>query len=89
MINEPMNDFLDNIASNDYRKIKHKNNNPSIFDRWRSEDQYRKEQKEKKKFEVDFKSDRIGDIDYMSDIDDQYSHHFNNYEENVKDDCEE
>ena len=77
MINEPMNDFLDNIASNDYRKIKHKNNNPSIFDRWRSEDQYRKEQKEKK------------NDDTMSFIDDQYSHHFNHYEENVKDDCEE
>ena len=81
MINEPMNDFLDNIASNDYRKIKHKNNNPSIFDRWRSEDQYRKEQK---KFEVDLKSDRVGDIDYMSDIDDQYSHHFNHYEKKSK-----
>ena len=77
MINEPMNDFLDNIASNDYRKIKHKNNNPSIFDRWRSEDQYRKEQKEKK------------NDDTMSFIDDQYSHHFNYYEENIKDDCEE
>ena len=77
MINEPMNDFLDNIASNDYRKIKHKNNNPSIFDRWRSEDQYRKEQKEKK------------NDDTMSFIDDQYSHHFNHYEENLKDDCEE
>ncbi len=77
MINEPMNDFLDNIASNDYRKIKHKNNNPSIFDRWRSEDQYRKEQKEKK------------NDDTMSFIDDQYSHHFNHYEENIKDDCEE
>ena len=77
MINEPMNDFLDNIASNDYRKIKHKNNNPSIFDRWRSEDQYRKEQKEKK------------NDDTMSFIDDQYYHHFNHYEENLKDDCEE
>ena len=77
MINEPTNDFLDNIASNDYRKIKHKNNNPSIFDRWRSEDQYRKEQKEKK------------NDDTMSFIDDQYSHHFNHYEENLKDDCEE
>ena len=77
MINEPMNDFLDNIASNDYRKIKHKNNNPSIFDRWRSEDQYRKEQKEKK------------NDDTMAFIDDQYSHHFNHYEENLKDDCEE
>ena len=77
MINEPMNDFLDNIASNDYRKIKHKNNNPSIFDRWRSEDQYRKEQKQKK------------NDDTMSFIDDQYSHHFNHYEENLKDDCEE
>ena len=77
MINEPMNDFLDNIASNDYRKIKHKNNNPSIFDRWRSEDQYRKEQKEKK------------NDDTMSFIDDQYSHHFYHYEENLKDDCEE
>ena len=77
MINEPMNDFLDNIASNDYRKIKHKNNNPSIFDRWRSEDQYRKEQKEKK------------NDDTMSFIDDQYSHHFNHYEENINDDCEE
>ena len=77
MINEPMNDFLDNIASNDYRKIKHKNNNPSIFDRWRSEDQYRKEQKEK------------NNDDTMSFIDDQYSHHFNHYEENLKDDCEE
>ena len=77
MINEPVNDFLDNIASNDYRKIKHKNNNPSIFDRWRSEDQYRKEQKEKK------------NDDTMSFIDDQYSHHFNHYEENLKDDCEE
>ena len=52
--------------------------------------QYQKmHKKEKKEFEVDFKSDRIGDIDYMSDIDDQYSHHFNHYEENVKDDCEE
>ena len=52
--------------------------------------QYQKMHKKKKKeFEVDLKSDRIGDIDYMSDIDDQYSHHFNHYEENLKDDCEE
>ena len=40
-------------------------------------DQYRKEQKEKK------------NDDTMSFIDDQYSHHFNHYEENLKDDCEE
>ncbi len=43
----PSNDFLDNLASNDYRKMKHRDNNPSIFDRWRAEDEYRRKQNEK------------------------------------------
>ena len=40
--------------------------------------QYQKMHKKKKK-----------DSDTMSFIDDQYSHHFNHYEKNLKDDCEE
>ena len=47
--------------------------------------QYQKMHKKKKKeFEVDFKSDRIGDIDYMSDIDDQYAHHFKQNDDELK-----